>query len=213
MLKWMGANAAQRSRCRAPAEVNQGNQNMEHDESLWKTKKILGRMVLAASGWEQRLHEPEIASGPLVWCYMYDFPTKWTWLCAVNREMFVKMSEESHNDKGNVEAVRAGVGVVSSMAADGNPPAPVEGLNWEQQLGALLSLYAGTTQVWDVASRFVSGGHFVVLNYRKAGERESLLRPFALPPSDSVLTAQQLQQTIDWVLSNDQSRHPEWFAR
>jgi hypothetical protein len=192
--------------------INRKGHDMEKESSLWKTKQLLSKMVLAASGWEQGSHEAETASGPMVWCYMYDLPTKWTWLCAINREMFVKMSEASHNDQANVQSVRAGVAVVSSMVADGAPPSPLEGLDWEQQLGGLLSLYAGTTQIWEVAQRFVPGGHFIVLNYRKAGKREGLLRPFAMAPSESVLPAAELQHTIAQVLANDRARHPEWFA-
>lgn len=184
---------------------------MNTDESLWKTKKVISKMVLAASGWNQERFVHSL-TGPVVWGYVYDFPTKWTWLCSIDRDGFVALSKESHGDPARTESVRGGLAFITALVADGSPPPPAEGLDWEQQLGAFLALYAGTTQTWELAGRFESGGHFVVLNYRKPGARGGKLRPFAMRPSASVLTATELQQTIESVIAADRSKHPEWFA-
>lgn len=184
---------------------------MTTDESLRKTQKVISGMVLAASGWNQDTFEHAL-TGPVVWGYVFDMPTKWTWLCSIDREGFAALSQESHADPGRAEAVRGGLAFLTARVADGSPPPPAEGLDWEQQLGAFLALYAGTTKTWELADRFESGGHFVVLNYRKPGDQGGSLRPFAMRPSASVLNAAELQQTIKNVIASDRSKHPEWFS-
>lgn len=126
---------------------------------------------------------------------------------------FVEMSLHSHNAPSEAAAIQSGVASVAGRAAEGSPPLPLDGLTWEQQLGGLLALYAGTTKTWELAQRFVRGGHFIVLNYRKAGDQDGLLRPFAMADSTaSIIPADELQETIANVISADRQRHPEWFA-
>lgn len=183
---------------------------MNTDDSLRKTQKIISKMVLAAGGWNLDTFEHAV-TGPIVWGYVHDVPTKWTWLCSGDRDGFTALSQESHADPSRAESVRTALAVITAMAADGSPPPSAEGLNWEQQLGVVLALYAGTTKTWELAGKFQSGGHFVVLNYRKPGSRSGNLRPFAMGPSASMLGAAELQQTIEKVIATDRANHPEWF--
>lgn len=124
---------------------------------------------------------------------------------------FVEMSLHSHNTPGEASAIQSSVASVAGKAAEGSPPAPLDGLTWEQQLGGLLALYAGTTKTWEVAKRFADGGHFIVLNYRKAGDQNGLLRPFAMGDTGGVIPADELERAIAKVIAADRQRHPEWF--
>lgn len=183
-------------------------------KAFWQTKTILSSMQMGAAGWEQRMHDPAVASGPVVFVYAHDVVTGWTWMGASERESFVRASEKASADKELTVAARAGCGHIISLAADGKPPTPESGLDWEQQLGQVLSLYAGTTKVWQVADHLRSGGHFVVLHYRAPGSREGMLRPFALPAGDNdVLTADELHALIRQVVTMDRTNHPEWFPK
>lgn len=182
------------------------------DEALHATKRFLSQSLLAVSGWKQESHDAAI-TGPMVWCYVFDLPTKWVWMCTVDLAAFTQMSAYSHTHPEQAQDVYNGVAEVLGKAAQGKPPLPMDNLNWEQQLGALLALYAGTTQVWERAGRFAAGGHFVVLNYRKPGGQDSSLRPFALGAGLSLaIPAAQLQEAIAQVIAADRTRHPEWFG-
>lgn len=181
-------------------------------ESVWKTKTFLSDMELQAAGWHQSMHDVETATGPRVALYVYDLATQWVWLCTLNRAEFVRMSQAGHDTPADVDPVRASLSDVICDVAEERMPAPVDGACWEQQLGALLALYAGSTRTWELADKFVQGGHFIVLHYRRPGQRQGLLRPLALRPGENaVLPVPLLQGTIDQVLALDRDRHPEWF--
>lgn len=98
------------------------------------------------------------------------------------------------------------------MAGAAEGPAASQDPDWEQQLGCLLTLYAGTTRTWEAAGRFKNGGHFIVLNYRRTGARDGRLRPFAVADSQRVLPAAELKSMIADVVAVDRARHPEWFS-
>jgi hypothetical protein len=181
-------------------------------ESVWKTKTFLSDMELQAAGWRQSMHDVKTATGPRVNLYVYDLATKWVWMCTLSRTEFVRISQAGHDTPEEVGPVRAGLSAVICDAAEARTPAPMVGASWEQQLGGLLAMYAGSTRTWELANKFADGGHFIVLNYRQAGQRHGLLRPLALrPDADAVLPVALLQSTVEQVLTLDRERHPEWF--
>lgn len=181
-------------------------------EQYKKTRAILAAMQLDPSGWNQQIHDSEVPAGPQVFIYAYDLPTRWTWMGSVKQDIFDQLSAMGHQDKGSVEMNRGGVAYVMSGAADRKPVDEVDGLDWEQQLGAFLGSYAGTTRTWELAERFAKGGHFIVLNYRKAGRRDGMLRPFAMRSSDNkILPVDELEAAIKEVIALDRKAHPDWF--
>lgn len=184
----------------------------EPDAASQATKRFLSQSILAVRGWNQASHDATI-TGPVVWCYMFDLPTKWVWLCTVDLASFTQMSAYSHTHPEQAQEVYNGVADIAGKVSQGKPPLPIENLTWEQHLAALLAMYAGTTQVWERARRFADGGHFVVLNYRKPDGQDALLRPFALKAGLTLaIPAAQLQGAIAQVIAGDRERHPEWFA-
>lgn len=112
-----------------------------------------------------------------------------------------------------VEDVRDALANVLGSAADGKPPADIGGADWGQQLGSMLTLYAGTTQTWNAANRFrADGGHFIVLNYRRAGQLSGRLRPFAIPSFEGIIPAEQFDAMVAKVIATDKLNHPEWLS-
>jgi len=83
----------------------------------------------------------------------------------------------------------------------------------ENQLGGILASYAGTTKVWEMYDRMQSGGHFIVMNYRKSEQvTSSLLRPFIVADSHcEALAADDLLARVAYILGMDQAKHPSWF--
>lgn len=176
-----------------------------------KTKQILLDIVASASGWDQHILDIEIASGPLVFLYAYDLPTQWIWQCAVSREMFAKLIAQART-AGEVEVIRSGLAQTISKVAAGDLPDDENGLDWQHQLGALITGYAASTQTLQLADDLVAGGHFVVLHYRQAGQANGLLRPIAMGDTgNTMLPVERLRATIERVIELDRQNHPEWI--
>lgn len=190
-------------------------------DNYWKTKSALSSMTLAASGWNQGTLNIERTIGPMTFLYVYDKPTGWTWMCMVPRETFLEASEKALQDfkahPDRIAAVRGGVAYLIAEVAtratvgagtpSGAPP------DWEQRLGMLLTAYAASTKTYEAANAMRDGGHFVVLNYRRQGEQEGVLRPYALRDTNNeIVAADVLQASISQVTGVDQQRHPEWFV-
>jgi len=89
----------------------------------------------------------------------------------------------------------------------------IKGSDIEQNLGAAIALYAGTTVTLRYADGLRNGGHFIVLNYRASPDGPSgLLRPFAAMSNQmSPMAVGELQRMLNDVMYIDRERHPEWF--
>lgn len=76
-----------------------------------------------------------------------------------------------------------------------------------------MASYAGTAKVWEAYDRMQSGGHFIVMNYRKSEQvTSSLLRPFIVADSDNeALVAEDLMARVEYILVMDREKHPAWF--
>ena len=180
-------------------------------KDFWKTKSFIDTLDARAKGWDSRSQIVGIP-GPFVCLYAYDHPTQWTWMCRVSRDSFVEMSSSMLAKPQLVEAVRGGVAHVLGSAAEGTPPADLNGATWENQLGSLLTLYAGTTTTWNASNRFrAEGGHFIVLNYRRAGQFDGKLRPFAMQNCDGIIPVDQFELMVKQVITMDKTNHPDWF--
>lgn len=180
------------------------------------TTAILTKMKQRAAGWDCHKVNPEHLTGPMAYLYTYDRPTGWTWMCAIPVDTFQQLTQAAKADAKSWPAVRGGLAYVLQSSANGTPVPEAEGLDWEAQLGCLLAAYAGTTKVLDVAAGMPNGGHFIVLNYRRARsqpEAEGLLRPAALPEkATGPLTYQEFMGRVEQIAGIDQGRHPEWFC-
>lgn len=178
-----------------------------------QTKGHITSAVMGAAGWDMHRYDAVAASGPQVFLYVFDKPTGFIWMASVSREEFSKASTQASKDNDLVQPSRDSLVHVLFHAASCKPPAPIDGCDWEHQLGMLLAIYAGTTRTWEQADRFRAGGHFIVLNYRNSGTDEnSKLRPFAVAnTNNTALSAEDLQGYIKQVMGMDMGRHPEWF--
>lgn len=181
--------------------------------SFFKTKAFLSKMELNAAGWDANIVDEKLASEPAVMVYVYDLPTKWSWMASVPLDVFSQLSQRGYSEKAIVKPVREHLSLVMSRVADKTPPEPIDGLSWEGQLAALMCLYAGSTQSWQLAKGLGTGGHFIVLNYRRRGVAEGLLRPFAIGPEKRVLPAAEFEAAVDHVIMGDRMRHPDWFPK
>ena len=180
-------------------------------KDFWKTKSFIDTLDARAKGWDPINHDAGLP-GPFVCIYAYDSPTQWIWMCRVARDDFVNLSSCMLANPHLVESVRGSVAHVLGSAAEGTPPADVDVANWENQLGSLLTLYAGTTTTWNAANRFrTEGGHFIVLNYRRAGQFDGKLRPFAMQNCEGIIPVDQFETMVKQVIRMDETNHPEWF--
>ncbi|MCC5611224.1 hypothetical protein LC612_31825 [Nostoc sp. CHAB 5834] len=184
---------------------------MKKDKDLQRTKAFLASMKLHAAGWQVGTTNQEHAGASSVVLYLYDQPTGWTWLCSVPQETFTATSTEAHNTPALTESIRGGLGkLIQSCADTGSAPA-LEDLDWESQLALTATAYAGTTKTWEIMKKMSEGGHFIVLNYRKTGKIEGMLRPVAMPGNDGFIPADEFQDLVKQVMAGDKARHPEWF--
>lgn len=192
----------------------------------WSGQKILADFSAASSsitsacasaaGWESAVHDAAIAAGPCVLSYVWDQPSGWIWVCSAGVEQFDRQADKASRARPKVvDGIRSAVGELVFHAANGAAVDLGLGESWEQALASMLAAYAGTTQTWALTDGFPAGGHFIVLHYRKGGQRAGMLRPFALPVSVSareVLAVDKLRGVISQVVAMDRTRHPEWVA-
>jgi len=181
-------------------------------EAFWKTRLFVRSMEFSAAGWDEKVHNIEATSGPQVVSYVHDYPSRWTWLCTAPVASFNELAQAAHAEERYVDPARGGLLHVIALAAENRPPEKVGGMDWQEQLGKLLALYAGTTRTWEQAGRFETGGHFGVIDYRRPGVPGGLLRPFALGASGRVVDAGGLLRVIEQVITIDRANHPEWTA-
>lgn len=177
-----------------------------------QSKRHIASAVLGAAGWDMRQFDNEVAAGPAVFVYYFDKPTGFIWMAQMDRKLFVEVSTRTSRDMKLKRPLSDALYCLTYEVTAGKPPAPVDGLNWEEMLSILLAAYAGTTGAWKQGNGMREGGHFIVLNYRNsATAKDSLLRPFALTNTGAVLPADGLQGYIQQVMQMDRVKHPEWF--
>jgi len=168
-----------------------------------------------AAGWSAQVHDARAAAGPSVLLYVWDRTSDWIWVCSTPCDVFTRLSvAASREAPGGVDAIRGSLGQSIWRAATGKCEGLAPDVPWETELGSLVALYAGTTQVWQMTDRLKEGGHFIVMYYRQATESDGMLRPFALPvgaKGRDVLPVDELREVMQSVCAMDLARHPEWF--
>ena len=192
----------------------------QFEKDFWKTKVIINSITASASGWASSINDPQKLVGPLIFLYVYDRPTEFTWMCAMQRDVFSELTQKVLTDiakrQNMVAEIRGGLARIIQEAAGGRVPSsntPAAGNEWELQLAYLIAAYASTTKTFEVAKGMAGGGHFVVLNYRHKDDMDGMLRPFAMHDTDnSMMSHANLMNSIAQVIEVDDKNHPEWFA-
>jgi hypothetical protein len=126
------------------------------------------------------------------------------------REAFSKLAIKASTESSRiVEDIRGALAHLIHECAATQKLTDVQ----ENQLGGILASYSGTTKVWEAYDRMQSGGHFIVMNYRKSENvTSSLLRPFIVADSHGeALDAADLMSRVEYILAMDRDKHPEWF--
>lgn len=178
-------------------------------ESIRATSRFGLSMTCKANGWEPGQMNMDHLSAKNTYLYIWDRPTGWVWACAVAHENLKKVGEEVAQNKSHWPAIRGALAYEISQAA-ARTALDVE---TEHRLGLYMSAYAHTTQTMETAKAAMPEGcHFIVCNYRRAGELDGMLRPVAAAiQQQALLPAETLHSTIQQVLAIDRARHPEWL--
>lgn len=182
-------------------------------QDFLKTRRILREAQANAAGWRIGQIHPETFGAEMTACYIYDAPTGWTWMSTVSRDTFVRVSSDAHAHPDVTELIRGGLAHLIARRADGKSTPNVGDQDWENQLAFLACAYAGTTQCWELADRMQTEGQFVVIHYRRPKASNGMLRPFVVPAEEAtgIIQAEHFKDMIDWVVSRDHQRHPEWL--
>lgn len=168
----------------------------------------------------QALKTPEIDTLP-VFVYAYDTLCGWTWRLTMKRDAFYEFSLFSHEHPDWAPVIRNECASFLARAATQRsqrmqsfdvPPEDALPQDWQEQLAIRLALYAGSTRTWELADRFLRGGHFVVLHYRQAGQSDTTLRPFSALPTEAAFAPEDFQDVLRFVMTTDRQKHPEWFG-
>lgn len=174
------------------------------------TSAILRNASLNASGWAVNRQDETRSAGPQTFGYIWDQSTGWVWMVSAPREDFSKLALKASTEPSRiVEDVRGALAhLIHECAAT-----RVLTSEQENQLGGMLASYAGTTKVWEASDRMQSGGHFIVMNYRKSDQvTSSLLRPFIVADcNNEAIDAADLMSRVEYILAMDRDKHPEWF--
>lgn len=177
-------------------------------------KALVVRTPIDSLGWDSVVHDDALASGDLVFLYVHDVATRWTWMASVERKGFLEAAATGGtlSDKG-MDDVRGGLLAAVMKLSGSATAADVTTVHAEHILGVALSLYAGRTQIFRAADGFKDGGHFCVMIYRKDAKAESAnIRPFAFPGSpDRPIAAEAFMAAVAQVEQRDRERHPEWL--
>lgn len=163
-------------------------------------------------GWNLKIRDISIACGSSTFVYVYDHPSRWTWMAAIPREVFSKIAGIGEAlSPVESELARGGLMAAAAVLESSDTSKTVEAERW---LGISLALYAGGTRTYRSADRFVSGGHFCVILYRSPSKRSiTTIRPFAVPAQRSEpLNVHQLLGNVECVLEHDRQRNPQWLS-
>lgn len=180
-------------------------------------KHQVNAIVANATGWSYNKKTIALSSGSIHF-YVRDMESSWTWACVIDQKSFRSIAARLDAEALDVTAVRSSLIHAICELSRGQTLPDIGDLDWEEQLGALLALYACTTTTYLSADRLQSGGHFIVINYFKSmidGKLTGLLRPFFAGPQQSrnLVPVNTFNQWIERVNEIDKRNHPEWFSR
>lgn len=174
--------------------------------------KVLMSAQLASNGWSLDSYSDEHAMGPVCYYYVYDEPTGWTWMCTIPEPIVLELTKIMQARREAWSEARGALGDLIKSKASGQKVAEIKGMDWENQLAMAICAYSATTKVLELAGGAQAFQHFIVLNYRGAKARFSMLRPFMMPaPLRTAIPEVQLTDAISQVVDMDRDRHPEWF--
>lgn len=184
---------------------------------FWKTSGYIKTSVLGSIGWDVRIVDASQTSGLQVFLYYHDCLTKFSWMASVPAKQFAEFGVAASAFKENeILMVRNSLQYLACEAIQLGPE-KIKGSEIEDFLGAVIALYAWTTQTIKLANGLVDGGHFFVLNYRNQKNKDSgLLRPFCRPSAEAnsviePVSVDLFRHMISSVVEIDKARHPEWF--
>jgi hypothetical protein len=182
-----------------------------------KTRANLRVCELNAGGWKEHLVNADALQGPSVKSYVYDRLTGWTWCVSMPESDFLSSVAQARENRVPPDFIPTAAFDMIARIADGKVPAPLDdGRTWEEQLGNLLALYAGCTQSWRVLEQrgewHTGQNHFMVVCYRRAGDRDGVLRPAALRYTADVMSVDVLRGFLAQIEQADRAAHPERFA-
>lgn len=178
-----------------------------------KTSAILKKSSVETIGWDATIHDDKTSIGPVIYAYVWDYPTKWMMLLSLNRDVFVQAAEKaSQAPQERILEIRQTLGALISKVSDHGFASESE----KEHLAILMAAYAGTTKAWKLVEGPNPGSHFVTLNYRKMNAKnQSYLRPFAANAYENMqpFDSEFIQATIESVAEKDLLKHPEWFSQ
>ena len=163
-------------------------------------------------GWDCKVQDTTIAAGPKTHLYVYDYRSGWTWMAGVQRAMFGEFAACGQKLSPEDAAMARGAIVSTSAALRAGDPSKT--LDAERCLGCAISLYAGQTKTYQMADRFIAGGHFCIILYRsKRDPSITEIRPFAAPVGDGqAMDASVFKALINRVIEHDKERNPQWIG-
>lgn len=137
-------------------------------------------------------------------------PNQWVWSCTMDLADFLKMAEISSKQPEHAKSIRVAMNSIVSAVVANVPPAPEDGIDWENQLGGFVAMHAGSSKFLHRIREMSAGSNFIVFNYRKTLQAEPQLRLVIQPraPADE---NEWLENTIKSVVAKDRQEHPGWF--
>jgi hypothetical protein len=193
---------------------------------FFRTKNFIVASRLAAGGWSAANINSAVLESNNSFFYIYDLPTGWAWMCQIADEGMRELTgpesilrREGLDTPELPDAARSMLASLIYAFADNRAPNPdfedlmsSPPLKRDQTLSMWAAIYASGTKTFVAGDSMRSGGHFVILNYRKAGGTESKLRPFMMNcPTDFVAPVETFLAGVEHVIAIDKTKHPEWF--
>lgn len=147
--------------------------------------------------------------------YVCNRKNPWVFLAQVDLSQALDIASRVAAEPAAYADVRSSLAFAINEASH-NRPVSLDGFSATELLGALLSMYLGTTQTYQqLRHEFVRGAHFVIVGYGKPSTKAGLnLRPFIVPRKGGnagPLPAEDLVAVVSEVEYIDRQRHPEWF--
>lgn len=183
-------------------------------QSFLKVRRMLCESQLNAAGWKVGLIDPASVVQEMTYCYIFDNPTGWIWMCAIPRDIFVDLCSKENTSPNSDNSIVQSLSYLIARCADGKKNPDVDGIDWERQLGFLTNAYARMTQCWGLANKNKAENHFAVINYRKPRASNGTLRPFMVSSAASpgVIQYDMFREMVGGIIARDRQHHPDWVA-
>lgn len=178
----------------------------EFDDYL---QKLALKTKLEYFGWNANVHDAKTANGPVIYVYLHDILTEFSWMASVDVDMFHQVSGKGMDISSREREIIVAEILRATIALIHDQSTPADLKESERDLVFALTLYAGSTATYKTAKGLVDGGNFFVNLYRK-NDRETMVRPYASPVSQAIDWASYLH-TVRQVIQLDRHNHPEWF--